>query len=140
MILTLLQARESIMSFVRPLLNQHNLTEQQWRVISILQNKGEMESHQLASQACILRPSMTGVLARMERDGFVKRWRSKQDQRRVHVDLTESGKACFISISDDMEKSFAQLRAIYGEEKLDQLMSLLHDLTLVRRSSSQNND
>lgn len=60
--LTLLQAREAAMSFFRPSLNQHGLTEQQWRVIRILRQQGEMESYQLANQACILRPSMTGVL------------------------------------------------------------------------------
>ena len=42
--LTLLQAREAAMSFFRPLLNQHDLTEQQWRVIRILRQHGELES------------------------------------------------------------------------------------------------
>ena len=74
--LTLLQAREAAMSFFRPSLNQHGLTEQQWRVIRILRQQGEMESYQLANQACILRPSMTGVLARLERDGIVRRWKA----------------------------------------------------------------
>lgn len=73
--LTLLQAREAAMGFFRPLLNEHGLTEQQWRIIRILWQRGEMESHQLAKQACILKPSMTGVLSRMERDGYVQRWK-----------------------------------------------------------------
>ena len=71
--LTLLQAREAAMSFFRPLLNQHGLTEQQWRVIRILRQHGEMESYRLAELACILKPSMTGVLSRLERDGLVSR-------------------------------------------------------------------
>ncbi|MGB8973723.1 MAG: homoprotocatechuate degradation operon regulator HpaR, partial [Pseudomonas capeferrum] len=33
--LSLLQAREAAMAFFRPLLNEHDLTEQQWRVIRI---------------------------------------------------------------------------------------------------------
>ena len=71
--LTLLQAREATMAFFRPLLNEHDLTEQQWRVIRILRQQGELESHQLAHLACILKPSMTGVLGRLERDGIVRR-------------------------------------------------------------------
>ena len=29
-----------------------------------------MDFHDLAYRACILRPSLTGILTRMERDGF----------------------------------------------------------------------
>src|SRR6218665_2463131 len=96
--LTLLQAREAAMVFFRPSLNQHDLTEQQWRVIRILHQQGEMESYQLAHLACILKPSMTGVLARLERDGLVNRSKPAHDQRRMHVNLTEKGQQCFLSM------------------------------------------
>lgn len=69
--MALLQARESAMLFFRPSLNRHGLTEQQWRIIRVLRRYGELESHQLAELVCILKPSMTGVLQRMERDGLV---------------------------------------------------------------------
>ena len=71
--MALLQARESAMLFFRPSLNRHGLTEQQWRIIRVLRRYGELESHQLAELVCILKPSMTGVLQRMERDGLVQR-------------------------------------------------------------------
>lgn len=77
------------MAFFRPLLNEHDLTEQQWRVIRILRQQGELESHQLAHLACILKPSLTGVLSRLERDGIVRRRKSSEDQRRVFIALTE---------------------------------------------------
>ncbi|MNP11680.1 Organic hydroperoxide resistance transcriptional regulator [compost metagenome] len=130
--LTLLQAREAVMGFFRPLLNQHDLTEQQWRVIRILRQQGEMESHQLASQACILKPSMTGVLARLERDGIVRRWKSEQDQRRVHVCLTEKGQQCFIAMSEGMEENYRKIQEQFGQEKLDRLLELLNDLKQVK--------
>lgn len=71
--------------------HEHDLTEQQWRVIRILRQHGELESHQLANLACILKPSMTGVLSRLERDGIVRRRKSSEDQRRVFIALTEQG-------------------------------------------------
>ena len=129
--LTLLQAREAAMGFFRPLLNQHGLTEQQWRVIRILRQNGEMESHQLAHQACILKPSMTGVLVRMERDGIVRRWKS-QDQRRVCVGLTEQGQQCFVSMSDGMESNYQKIQEQFGEEKLQQLLGLLNELKQIK--------
>ena len=126
--LTLLQAREAAMAFFRPLLNEHQLTEQQWRVIRILRQQGELESHQLAHLACILKPSMTGVLARLERDGLVRRRKSSEDQRRVFVNLTEQGQQCFVEMSAGMESNYLKIQEQFGEESLEQLMELLQKL------------
>ncbi|QHB28736.1 transcriptional regulator [Pseudomonas monteilii] len=116
------------MAFFRPLLNEHDLTEQQWRVIRILSQQGELESHQLAQLACILKPSMTGVLSRLERDGLVLRNKSSQDQRRVFVSLTEVGERCYTSMREGMERNYQKIQSQFGEAKLQQLMDLLNEL------------
>lgn len=131
--LTLLQAREAAMGFFRPSLNQLGLTEQQWRVIRILSQQGELEMDRLAELACILKPSMTGVLARMEAAGIVDRRKAELDQRRVLVQLTEKGEACFSSLSQNMEENYLRLQAKLGEEKLQMLLSLLNDLKALKR-------
>ena len=101
--LDLLQAREAAMKFFRPSLNEHGLTEQQWRVIRILHQQGEIEMNRLADLACILKPSMTGVLTRMEALGLVGRRKVPHDQRLVLVFLTDTGLACFEAMSGCME-------------------------------------
>ncbi|AKS09217.1 MULTISPECIES: homoprotocatechuate degradation operon regulator HpaR [Pseudomonas] len=126
--LTLLQAREAAMSFFRPSLNEHGLTEQQWRIIRILEQHGELEIYQLAELACILKPSMTGVLVRMETAGMVHRRKAEQDQRRVLVTLADKGKASFESMSHCMEANYQRLQDQLGEEKLQTLLGLLDDL------------
>lgn len=120
------------MCFFRPLLNEHGLTEQQWRVIRILRQHGEMESYRLAELACILKPSMTGVLTRLERDGLASRRKSPSDQRRVHINLTEKGHECFLAMSDDMEGNYRRIQDQFGEEKLQQLLGLLNELKQVK--------
>ncbi|WP_236199541.1 MULTISPECIES: homoprotocatechuate degradation operon regulator HpaR [Pseudomonas aeruginosa group] len=130
--LTLLQAREAAMAFFRPSLNQHDLTEQQWRIMRILRQQGEIEIFQLAQQACILKPSMTGVLARMERDGLIRRWKSEYDQRRVLVCLSEKGQQCFVDMSDDMERNYQRILEQFGDDKLQQLLGLLDELKQIK--------
>lgn len=130
--LTLLQAREAAMSFFRPLLNQHALTEQQWRVIRILRQHGELESYQLAERACILKPSMTGVLSRLERDEIVSRRKASQDQRRVFISLTDKGQQCFEAMSEGMEANYQKIQDQLGAEKLQQLLGLLNELKQVK--------
>jgi homoprotocatechuate degradation regulator HpaR len=106
------------------LLNEHDLTEQQWRVIRILRQHGELESHQLAHLACILKPSMTGVLSRLERDGIVRRRKSSDDKRRVFVALTGQGQQCFVDMSAGMESNYLKIQEQFGEEQLQQLLEL----------------
>ena len=131
--LSLLQAREAAMAFFRPLLNQHDLTEQQWRVIRILKQHGELENYQLAELACILKPSMTGVLVRMEAAGMVHRRKAEQDQRRVLITLADKGKASFESMSQCMEANYQRLQDQFGEEKFQTLLGLLDDLKNIKR-------
>ncbi|WP_273820951.1 MULTISPECIES: homoprotocatechuate degradation operon regulator HpaR [Pseudomonas] len=129
--LSLLQAREAAMAFFRPSLNAHDLTEQQWRIIRILRQNGELESYQLAEKACILKPSMSGVLVRMERDGLVRRFKSNEDQRRMFVALTEAGQQRFVEMADDMELNYQRLVSRLGEDKLALLHELLDELKAI---------
>ncbi len=130
--LTLLQAREATMAFFRPALNAHDLTEQQWRVIRILRQKGELESHQLAELACILKPSMSGVLKRLERDGVVARRKSPEDQRRVFISLTAKGQQAFLAMSEEMGRNYDRILGQFGEDKLQQLMQLLDEMKKIK--------
>ena len=69
----LLQAREAVMAHTRPSLREHGLSDQQWRVLRVLGEHGAVETGRVAREAFILGPSLTGVLARMERDGLIRR-------------------------------------------------------------------
>ncbi|WP_412462311.1 homoprotocatechuate degradation operon regulator HpaR [Pseudomonas sp. SC11] len=130
--LTLLQAREATMAFFRPALNAHDLTEQQWRVIRILRQQGELESHQLAELACILKPSMSGVLKRLERDGVVARRKSSEDQRRVLINLTVKGQQAFLAMSEEMGRNYDKILSQFGEAKLQQLTQLLEEMKKIK--------
>ncbi|MGQ0336017.1 homoprotocatechuate degradation operon regulator HpaR [Halomonas elongata] len=128
--LALLQARESAMGFFRPLLNRYNLTEQQWRVIRMLKQspKSTLESRELADLACILRPSLTGVLVRLERNGLVRRWKPETDQRRLCVTLTDQGEALFDEMSDEMVRQYKRIQQELGHDNYKMLMQLLRQV------------
>ena len=121
------------MRFFRPSLKEHGLTEQQWRVVRILHEQGPIEILKLADLACILAPSMTGVVSRMQNSGLVVKRKVHHDQRIVLVDLTVAGLACFESMSARMNDSYLRLQGQLGEEKLEVLMGLLNDLKHLKR-------
>ena len=120
------RAREATMAFFRPVLNAAGVTEQQWRVIRVLHERDELESRTLAEIACILPPSLTGILARLEGHGLVRRRKDVADQRRLFVSLTPRGQARFRAISAEVEQGYAAIEAKLGRRCIDQLFELLH--------------
>jgi homoprotocatechuate degradation regulator HpaR len=124
----LLQARESVMAHTRPSLREHGLSDQQWRVLRVLGEHGAVETGRVASEAYILGPSLTGVLARMERDGLIQRERDPTDQRRTVVEATARGRKMVARLSDTIETHYQWLEQSLGKQKLAQLYELLDQL------------
>src|SRR3982751_1060484 len=120
----LLQARESLMTHTRPSLREHGLSDQQWRVLRVLGEHGTVETGRVAREAYILGPSLTGVLARMERDGLVRRERDPQDQRRTVVEATAKGRKMVEGLSHTVETHYQWLEQSLGRQKLAQLYGL----------------
>ena len=129
----LLQAREAVMVHTRPSLRQQALSDQQWRVLRVLgedhsQGGQGVETGRVAREAYLLGPSLTGVLARMERDGLITRERDPQDQRRSVVRPTEQGLGLVETLSRTIEAHYVWLEQSMGKDKLDQLYGLLDAL------------
>ena len=136
--LQLLKAREATMAFFRPLLQENNITEQQWRVLRALKAFGELESKQLADHCCILSPSLTGIIKRLEHQGYITRKKSEEDQRRTLIRLTEKSQVLFTRLSPDVEAKYKRFTDLYGTEKLTELSQLLKELTELEADSQDN--
>ncbi|MDF3829160.1 MULTISPECIES: homoprotocatechuate degradation operon regulator HpaR [Pseudocitrobacter] len=139
--IALLQAREAAMSYFRPIVKQHNLTEQQWRIVRILAENPSMDFHDLAFRACILRPSLTGILTRMERDGLVLRLKPVNDQRKLFVSLTKEGQALYARAQTQVEEAYRLIENEFTPEKMQQLTALLGEfIALGSLRQSENTD
>lgn len=133
--LLLLQARERVLARFRPVFNAHGLTDQQWRVVRALHDRGPLEPREIGEICCISSPSMAGMLARMEDLGLVQRERLKHDQRRVRVSLTRKSKALAAQVAPLIEQTYRDIEdrlgrdfieALYGE--LDRLLQVLEPM------------
>jgi len=124
----LLQAREAVMAHTRPSLREHGLSDQQWRVLRVLGEHGMVETGRVAREAFILGPSLTGVLARMERDGLIRRARDPADQRRTVVEATAKGMRMVQELSRSIEAHYAWMEKSLGKQKLSQLYVLLDEV------------
>jgi len=131
--LALLEAREALMTHFRPELNDIGLTEQQWRIIRTLAQYEELDSTTLADKACILKPSLTGIINRMLETGLISRRRSDTDQRFSFISLSEEGQKIFAQMRGRMEARYQAIQERFGEEKMQQLMELLKDIQSLKQ-------
>lgn len=109
----------------RPILAGHNITEQQWRIVRALATAGEMAAGEIAQRCVILKPSLTGILTRMEELGWVARLSHAADQRRSVVRLTTSGKALRRKINREVEAAHSAIVTALGEDELDAMHAAL---------------
>jgi homoprotocatechuate degradation regulator HpaR len=126
----LLQAREAAMARFRPMLRNHGLTEQQWRVVRVLAAEGELDAGELASRCFLMAPSLSRILQALVNDGLVKRTIDTDDQRRSLASLTTAGLKKYKQVGPDAEALYQSIERQFGRNKLSQLYRLLTELTL----------
>ena len=130
--IALIQARESMMAFFRPIFNQHNITEQQWRIVRLLAENGTLDFQDLANKACILRPSLTGILTRLEKIDFVGRLKPTNDQRRVFLKLTKEGEQLYADVRRKIDEQYDVIETLMTKEKMQELSDLLDILNQIQ--------
>ncbi|PHM49307.1 homoprotocatechuate degradation operon regulator HpaR [Xenorhabdus miraniensis] len=138
--IALLQARETAMGFFRPILKSYNLTEQQWRIIRVLASSRSIDFHDLACLTCILRPSLTGILTRMERDGLIFRLKPMNDQRKLYVSLTPAGQELYEQAKGQVAEGYMAIENAFSPEKLAQLLGLLDEFIAIGNLSQEDLD
>ncbi len=126
--IALLRARESVMGPVRTLLSETGVTEQQWRVLRVVEENGAIDPTKIAEQTCLLLPSLTRILQKLEEKSYIARARDTEDRRRQLISITDEGRAL---IAANIESALAlaeQIRSKLGSERYDLLLDLLNEL------------
>ena len=123
----LLKAREVAMTRFRPMLREFGLTEQQWRVIRVLEEFGQVDATELARRSILLAPSLTRILQTLESDGLVRRLSDRGDQRRALLELSAKGKRLFAEVAPAAEKVYAHMQKAFGASRMESLYRLLAD-------------
>lgn len=115
------------MSHFRPMLAAHNVTEQQWRVLRVVDEEGPLDATEVANRASVLAPSLTRIIKTLEDRGFILRRRADEDGRRALLSVTTSGKAFIEDISPEQRRIYQSLEEKYGVERIEELLDLLEE-------------
>lgn len=120
-----LKARECLMAHFRPILNHFGLTDQQWRILRLLDEHAQLEPREICHQCQIHSASMAGILARMEELALVQRNRVAGDQRRVVVSLAPKGDQLVREMAPLIDQQYQLIEAALGKDVFKDLFNAL---------------
>lgn len=129
--IALLRARERVTGPLREVLAGAGVTEQQWRVLNVLEENGPLQMSVIGEMTCLQMSSLSRIVETLVAKGMVERLRDPVDRRRQHISLTENG-------SDLIRANIAASRRIsnavaegLGPEKHQRLLDLLEELNRI---------
>ncbi|MCW5688117.1 MAG: homoprotocatechuate degradation operon regulator HpaR [Pseudolabrys sp.] len=126
--MSLLKAREAVMSHFRPSLNHFGITEQQWRVLRALSAVETIEIMALAERTFLLPPSLSRILKDLDERGLIVRRTSETDLRRGLVSISARGRDLIDKAGAHSEAIYLEMTERYGADKLARLQDMLRDL------------
>lgn len=126
--IALLRAREKVMGPIREMLSDVDVTEQQWRVLRVLDESGPLDPTGIASEACLLMPSLTRILQKLDDKGLILRSDDPRDGRKQRIEASDAAKelirqniATSVTLTEHMRRKL-------GHAKYETLLDLLNEL------------
>ncbi|MDR2669741.1 MAG: MarR family transcriptional regulator, partial [Desulfovibrio sp.] len=104
----------------------------QAHVLSILKERSPINQYELMEMLNVRSASLSEVLGKLERNGFIQRKRDEQDKRSVVVTVTEQGDAAVTEYQKGRSKSadalFASLTADERRQLADTMNKIINSL------------
>ena len=124
--MALLRTREAVMTRFRPILRQHDLTEQQWRVLrALIEQPAAVRASELSQLTVLSLPSLSRLLKTLEERGLIRRDAHASDQRATQLRIARAGRTLVVRIAPMSEASYAGIEAAVGRAELGELYRLL---------------
>jgi len=109
----------------RALWQAHGLTVPQWTTLQALAQTGSRGIGGLAREVRLSQATLTGIVDRLSRQGFVERLRDPSDRRSVQVALTEAGRQLLSTAPSPWQDQFRlHLASLPSDEATSLVRSL----------------
>lgn len=123
--IALIRAREGVMTPIRDMLAETDITEQQWRVLRVLSEHGTLDAKTLADRTSLLFPSLTRIATTLRKKGYITQARDDKDRRRQFIAITDAGQQIIDDNEDQATEIVAEFKRILGEDDYETLLDLL---------------
>ncbi|SPB14739.1 MarR family transcriptional regulator [Caballeronia novacaledonica] len=116
----------------KPLLEKLNLTYPQYLAMLVLWETDDLTVKEIAARLSLDSATMTPLLKRLEAQGYVERVRGVEDERQVHVRLSDAGRA----LRQSARAIPTEIYCASGSD-IDAILRLRADLVRLRASINE---
>ncbi|MBT2187377.1 MarR family winged helix-turn-helix transcriptional regulator [Sphingobium nicotianae] len=124
-----LSTKEAVIGPMRPKLREYNITEPQWRVMRVINDRGATDATGLAEVGLLHAPSVTRILKDLEDRKLVTRELDANDRRRTLVALTPEGREIVKVISRQVVQIMREYSDRFGAQRLEKLVTEMRALS-----------
>lgn len=125
----LISAKESVIAPLRALLREDRITEPQWRVMRVINDRGATDATGLAEVSLLRAPSVTRILKELEERKLIIREPDVNDRRRTLVALSPEGREFVRATSRSMMHLLREYSTRFGPDRLERLADELRALS-----------
>lgn len=135
----ILETLKKLMSLLRQVIEtefkQLNLTAPQGILLSILAKEGEMNVSDLSQKMGLTSSTVSGIIDRLEKGGFLQRKRSGEDRRVVFVSVNRE-KCDALAIEQKIEIKLEEVMNQYSQQELEGILQGLVKLQTILLNSN----
>jgi homoprotocatechuate degradation regulator HpaR len=125
----MLSGKESVIAPMRSKLREHNITEPQWRVMRVINDRGATDATGLAEVGLLHAPSVTRILKELEERKLILREPDANDRRRTMVALSPEGREIVKVISRHVLHIMREYADRFGHQRLEKLLNEVRALS-----------
>lgn len=128
----LLYCQRDLLARFAPSLEEHGLTVDQWRILSVLDGSDGVPMAELSMAAVVPPPSLTRNMDRLVERGAVVRAVDRADRRKVVALLTPAGERVVAELHRREREAEAAMSDEMGRQRYDSLIASLGEIVGVR--------
>ncbi len=128
--IVLSRAHKAISETTNQFFHQKGLNPTEFAVLELLYHKGRQPLQQIGNKILLASGSITYVVDKLEKRGFLKRVSCPKDRRVTYAEISEEGAAFMGEIFPQHEKELHELMSVLTSEEKDMAIELLKKLGL----------
>ncbi|MBO3445923.1 MarR family transcriptional regulator [Clostridium sp. CCUG 7971] len=125
---SLYAASREVIKLYKPLLDKHNLTYTQYVAMLVMWEEEKIIFKELGKRLHLDSGTLTPVVKKLESMGLITKYRNKEDDRVVTVEITEKGKLLKEDILEVPEKLYCNFNG--DKENLKKLKAYLDEFLI----------
>ncbi|QQK08227.1 MarR family winged helix-turn-helix transcriptional regulator [Miniphocaeibacter halophilus] len=105
-----------------PISDEYNLTNMKYKVLQEINKKNTANIGEIGQALGIADGNISNMCKKLEKEGYLKRTRSIEDERIVTVTLTDKGIEAVKNVKDELEKKYKNCKEDLTDEELEQII------------------